>query len=58
MQQLARDERWGYVQEDKAFIDSIVNHSPPLVTALDGLLAVRIANAVYESVRSQAPVTI
>jgi myo-inositol 2-dehydrogenase / D-chiro-inositol 1-dehydrogenase len=58
MQQLPREERWGYVQEDKAFIDSIVNNSPPPVTALDGLMSVRIANAVYESVRSNAPVTV
>jgi hypothetical protein len=29
-----------------------VNNSPPLVTALDGLMSVRIADAVYESVRS------
>ena len=58
MHQLPREERWGYVQEDKAFIDSIVNNSPPLVTAFDGLMSVRIANAVYESVRSNAPVTI
>jgi len=52
MQQLPREERWGYVQEDKAFIDSIVNNSPPLVTALDGLMSVRIADAVYKSVKS------
>jgi len=58
MQRLSRDERWGYVQEDKAFIDSIINNSPPLVTALDGLMAVRIADAVYESVRSNGPVVI
>src|SRR5215213_10384885 len=58
MQQLAREERWGYVQEDRAFIDSIVNDSPPLVTALDGLMSVRIANAVYESVRSNSPVVL
>ena len=58
MQQLTREERWGYVQEDRAFIDSIVNNSPPLVTALDGLMSVRIADAVYESVRSNGPVVI
>ena len=58
MQQLPREERWGYVQEDKAFIDSIVNNSPPLVNALDGLMSVRIADAVYESVRSNSPVVI
>lgn len=58
MQQLPREERWGYVQEDKAFVDSILNNSPPLVTALDGLMSVRIADAVYESVRSNSPVVI
>jgi len=58
MHQLPREERWGYVQEDRAFIDSIVNNSPPLVTALDGLMAVRIADAVYESVRTNGPVAI
>jgi myo-inositol 2-dehydrogenase/D-chiro-inositol 1-dehydrogenase len=56
MQQLPREERWGYVQEDKAFIDSIVNNSPPLVNALDGLMAVEIAEAVYESVKTGSPV--
>ena len=58
MQQLPREERWGYVQEDRAFIDSIVNNSPPLVTALDGLMSVRIAEAVYESVNTGSPVSI
>jgi myo-inositol 2-dehydrogenase/D-chiro-inositol 1-dehydrogenase len=58
MQQLPRDERWGYVQEDRAFIDSIVNNSPPLVTALDGLMSVRFAEAVYESVKTGSPVSI
>ena len=58
MHQLPHEERWGYVQEDRAFIDSIVNNSPPLVTALDGLIAVRIADAVYESVRTNGPVAI
>jgi myo-inositol 2-dehydrogenase/D-chiro-inositol 1-dehydrogenase len=52
MRQLPREEKWGYVQEDRAFIDSIVNGSPPLVTALDGLMSVEIVNAVYESVKS------
>ena len=55
-QQLPREERWGYVQEDRAFIDAIVNGSPPLVTAFDGLMSVKIADAVYESVRSGAPI--
>ena len=58
MQQLPRDEKWGYVQEDRAFIDAIVNGSEPLVTAFDGLMSVEIANAIYESVRSNSPVAV
>ncbi|HEU5131813.1 MAG TPA: Gfo/Idh/MocA family oxidoreductase, partial [Pyrinomonadaceae bacterium] len=58
MQQLPREEKWGYVQEDRAFIDAIVNGSEPLVSAFDGLMSVRLVDAVYESVRSNAPVTI
>jgi myo-inositol 2-dehydrogenase/D-chiro-inositol 1-dehydrogenase len=58
MQQLPREEKWGYVQEDRAFIDSIVNGSPPLVTALDGLISVEIVNAVYESVKSGKPIEV
>jgi len=58
MQQLPRDEKWGYVQEDRAFIDAIVNKSAPPVTAVDGLMSVKLVNAVYESVRSGAPVAI
>jgi myo-inositol 2-dehydrogenase / D-chiro-inositol 1-dehydrogenase len=58
MQQLPREEKWGYVQEDRAFVDTIVNGAEPLVTALDGLMAVEIANSVYESVRSNDPVAV
>jgi myo-inositol 2-dehydrogenase/D-chiro-inositol 1-dehydrogenase len=58
MQQLPREEKWGYAQEDRAFVDAIVNGTEPLVTAFDGLMSVEIANSVYESVRSQSPITI
>jgi myo-inositol 2-dehydrogenase / D-chiro-inositol 1-dehydrogenase len=58
MQQTPREEKWGYLQEDRAFVDSIVNRTAPLVTAFDGLMSVEIANAVYESVRSGAPIQI
>lgn len=52
MQQLSREEKWGYVQEDRAFIDSILNGTPPLVTALDGLKSVEIVDAIYQSCKS------
>jgi len=58
MQQLPREEKWGYLQEDHAFIDSIVNGSTPLVTAFDGLMSVKLVDSIYESVRSNTPVVL
>jgi myo-inositol 2-dehydrogenase/D-chiro-inositol 1-dehydrogenase len=58
MQQLPREEKWGYLQEDRAFIDAIVNGAEPLVTAFDGLMSVKLVDAVYESVRSKAPIAV
>ena len=52
MQQLSREEKWGYLQEDRAFIDAIVNKTPPPVTAFDGLMSVKWVEAVYNSVKS------
>lgn len=47
-----KEERWGYVQEDRAFIDSIIEGNGPPVTAADGLRSVEIVEAVYEAIRS------
>ncbi len=58
MQQLPREEKWGYMQEDRAFIDAIVNGSTPLVTAFDGLMSVKLVDSVYESVKIGSPVKI
>jgi len=52
MHQLAKEEKWGYAQEDRAFIDAIVNGTPPPVTAIDGLKSVELVAAVYESVKT------
>jgi myo-inositol 2-dehydrogenase/D-chiro-inositol 1-dehydrogenase len=52
MEQLAKEEKWGYAQEDKSFIDSIVEGKPPAVTALDGLKSVELVDACYASVRT------
>jgi len=51
MHQLAKEEKWGYAQEDRAFVDSITGALPPAVTALDGYKSVELVDAVYESVR-------
>ena len=52
MQQLPREEKWGYLQEDRAFIDAIVNKTPPAVTAFDGLMSVKLVEGVYQSVKT------
>jgi len=54
MQQLPREEKWGYVQEDRAFIDAIITGTPPPVTAFDGLMSVKLVEAVYRSIRSES----
>jgi len=58
MHQLTKEEKWGYAQEDRAFIDSIVNGTPAAVTALDGYKSVELVEAVYESVRTGRQVEI
>lgn len=50
--QLAKEERWGYVQEDRAFIDAIINNSEPPVTALDGYKSVELVESVYQAVKT------
>jgi myo-inositol 2-dehydrogenase/D-chiro-inositol 1-dehydrogenase len=56
MHQLSKEEKWGYLREDQAFIDSIVNGTPAVVTALDGYKSVELVNAVYQSVKNGKPV--
>ena len=58
MQQLPREEKWGYLQEDRAFVDAISNNTPPLVTATDGLMSVKLVESVYASVRTGERVVI
>ena len=47
-----KEERWGYVQEDHAFIDSILTGSPALVTADDGFKSVELVESVYSAIRT------
>lgn len=47
-----KEERWGYVQEDAAFIEAILNSSPPPVTADDGLKSVELVESVYSAIKS------
>lgn len=52
MHQLSKEEKWGYLQEDRAFVDSILNKAPAVVTALDGYKSVELVDACYRSVRT------
>lgn len=42
----------------KSFVDAVHSHSQPLVTGLDGLRAMEVALAAYESARTGKPVRI
>ncbi|HEV2834821.1 MAG TPA: Gfo/Idh/MocA family oxidoreductase, partial [Pyrinomonadaceae bacterium] len=52
MHQLSKEDKWGYAQEDRAFVDSIVGGLPPAVSAHDGLKSVELVAGVYESVKT------
>ena len=52
MHQLSKEEKWGYMQEDMAFVDSIVDGKPPAVSALDGHKSVELVDACYRAVRT------
>ncbi len=47
-----KEERWGYVQEDLAFIDSISKSKEPPVTALDGFKSVELVESVYKAIET------
>lgn len=50
MHHLSKEEKWGYLQEDQSFVDSITSGSRPAVTALDGLKSVELVEGCYRSV--------
>jgi myo-inositol 2-dehydrogenase/D-chiro-inositol 1-dehydrogenase len=44
-------EKWGYVEEDRLFVDALEGKSPPPVTADDGYNVVELLDACYRSAR-------
>jgi myo-inositol 2-dehydrogenase/D-chiro-inositol 1-dehydrogenase len=58
MQLMSKEEKWGYAQEDRAFVDSILDGSPIAVTALDGFKSVELVDACYRAVRTGERVTL
>jgi myo-inositol 2-dehydrogenase / D-chiro-inositol 1-dehydrogenase len=47
-----KEDRWGYVQEDKAFIDAIIEGKEPPITALDGFKSIELVESVYEAIKT------
>lgn len=50
MHQLSKEEKWGYSQEDRAFIDSVLNRAPAEVTVIDGYKSVEMVDMCYRAV--------
>jgi myo-inositol 2-dehydrogenase / D-chiro-inositol 1-dehydrogenase len=55
MHPLAKEEKWGYLQEDQSFVDSITKGLPPAVTAADGFKSVELVEGCYRSVSTGEP---
>jgi myo-inositol 2-dehydrogenase / D-chiro-inositol 1-dehydrogenase len=52
MERLSKEEKWGYAQEDRAFVDAIIDQRPAAVTAGDGCKAVELVDACYQAART------
>jgi len=47
---------WGFAEEDKHFIDSVISDTKTIVDEVDGYKAVEISEACYRSINSNRPV--
>jgi myo-inositol 2-dehydrogenase / D-chiro-inositol 1-dehydrogenase len=50
--QVPFEDKWGYVEEDRLFVDAILNGTKPPVTAEDGYLLSRLLDGIYESAKT------
>ncbi len=56
--QMPFEDKWGYVEEDRRFIDAVLGEGLPPVTAEDGYRATELVEAVYQAARTALPVTL
>ena len=49
-------EQWGYIEEDRLFVDALDGKSPVAVSAEDGYQVVQLIEACYESAKDGARV--
>ncbi|MGH2404123.1 MAG: Gfo/Idh/MocA family protein [bacterium] len=50
------EQKWGYVEEDRLFIDAALGERPPAVDADDGYRATELVEATYRAARAGQPV--
>lgn len=53
---LTREEKWGFAEEDRLFVNAILNNGKPPVTSYDGLKSVEMTMAVYKSAKEKTAV--
>jgi myo-inositol 2-dehydrogenase/D-chiro-inositol 1-dehydrogenase len=51
-------KRFGFEEEDRLFVDSVLSGSPPPVTAFDGYRSVELVTACYRSASENQPVRV
>jgi myo-inositol 2-dehydrogenase/D-chiro-inositol 1-dehydrogenase len=56
--QMPFERKWGYVVEDRLFIDAVLGERAPAVTADDGYKATELVEACYLAVRENRTVTL
>ncbi len=52
------EQKWGYVTEDRLFIDAVLGERPPAVTALDAYRATELVEASYRAAREGRPIAL
>ena len=56
--QMPFEQKWGYVTEDRLFIDAALGERPAAVTAEDGYRATELVEACYQAVREERLITL
>lgn len=56
--QLSKEEKWGYCQEDRAFVEAVIAGRPAAVSVGDGCKAVELVDACYRAAQTGGRVTI
>lgn len=56
--QMPFEQKWGYVAEDRQFIDACLGERPVAVTAEDGYKATELVEACYQAVKTESRVTL